>query len=138
MLVEIFIFGKSHYLARLVVSAGERADQAESNRLVGDELQIFAIDFDAIAFLCAAGHKAHGGIVAQANVISARQTAANQHPGTRRADIRAVGRAAGDSKVEIAVSGNLRALSIPVFDHVGDAGAADFGNEEATVEENRI
>ena len=56
VLMNLFARGELDHFARLVVGARQRTDEAERDRLVGDQLQIFAIDFDRIAFFGAARH----------------------------------------------------------------------------------
>ena len=120
-------------IAELVVAASERAIEAEGDGLVGDQLQRFVIDFEGGAFFRAARHEADGGGIADADEISAGQTAAHQHAAAGGPDVGIVSRAGGDREIEIAILEDFGALAVPVSDDVGDALAQDFGDEEAAV-----
>ncbi len=99
---------------------------------------VIAIDFEGSALFGAARNQTDGGFGSDADVVGARKTAAHEDACAGGADVGVIGGAARDGEVEIAIFEDLGALAIPVFEDVGDALAADFGDEEAAVEEDGV
>ena len=72
MLVNLFLRGKLNHLTRLVVCTRKRTQETKCNRLVRNQLNVFAIDLDGVTLFRAAWYKADCGIIAQPDVVSAR------------------------------------------------------------------
>ena len=138
MLVQFFARCKLHHFACFVLGPRQRTQKAESHWLVGHQLQVVAIHFHRGAFFGAAGHQTHRTGIAQANIVSARQTAAHQHSLAGGANPGIIRRARGHGQIKIAVFENFGPFSIPVGDHVGQALPQYIRNEEAAVEQNRV
>ena len=139
VLVEFFVFGELHHFAGLIVGAGKRTDQAERDRLVGDELQIFAIHLDAVAFFGAARHKAHGG--SRRRGRRSRRAANRREPARpRRSSERTSNKPRRwrppDRDRDFRKSPGR--LPYQFSSTSATRVAADFRNEEAAVEENRV
>ena len=112
------------------------------NGLVGDELQIFAINLEHRAFFAAARRETDSAnliaAAADADVVRARQTAANQQARARGSHIGVIRCADRDSQIEIAIVEDRGALPVPALHHIDDAVAQNVGNEEAAIEQDGV
>ena len=133
--MDVFALGELHHLPGLVVGADERTEQPERDRSVGDQLQILAIDLDGGTLFRPAGNQADGGFIAGRNVVGAGQAASHQHAGAGGSHVGVIGGAARHGQIEVAVLEDLGSPAVPVFEYIGHAHPADFGNEEAAVKE---
>src|SRR5580704_12226888 len=97
--VQVFVLGEANDFAGVVTGARERTEEAEGYRAVGHELQVFAVDFDGVAFLRAAGRDANGRAVAEPDVIRARQTAAHEYARSAFANAGIVRRSARNGEI---------------------------------------
>ena len=93
-------------------------------------MQILAIEFERLAFLGAARHQANRFVLADADVVRARKSAANQQPRARGFDVGVIRRAHRYREIQIAIFENRRPASIPALHHIGDALLADIGDKE--------
>ena len=75
---------------------------------------------------------------ADADVVGARQTAANQQAGAGGAHVGVIRCADRDREIEIAILEDQRALAVPALHHIDDAVAENIGDEEAAVEQNGV
>jgi hypothetical protein len=142
--------GKFDDVAESIFGAGEGAVEAEGYGAVGDKLESGVIDLDGGSLFGAAGHQADGGELslslglavrggfAEANIVGARQAAADQDAASGGADVGVIGGAASHREIEIDVLEDFGTAAVPMADGIGHALAQNFGDEETAIEEDGI